>query len=69
MLFRSVRITKPQGIVIATILGSIYETGGYAAKIEDLVNQGKAQLVSAELEDYRRSEGIQARMVVIRALS
>merc|ERR1712000_708165 len=46
-----VRITKPNGFVVSTILGSIYESGGYEAKIESLVNQGRVQLISKELED------------------
>jgi len=64
-----VRITKPNGFVVSTILGSIYESGGYEAKIESLVNQGRVQLISKELEDYRRKENIKARMVVLKVLS
>ncbi|KAL6862917.1 hypothetical protein ACO1O0_003160 [Amphichorda felina] len=64
-----VRIVKPGGFVVATVLGYIYESGGYEAKIESLGNQGKIQLVSADLEDYRRTAGVRARMVVIKVLS
>lgn len=64
-----VRIVRPGGLIVATVLGAIYEPQGYAAKIESLVNQGKAKLVSAELEDYRRTAGVRARMVVIKVLS
>lgn len=64
-----VRITRAGGFIVATILGYIYESGGYEAKIESLVNQGKIQLVSAEMEDYRRTEGVRARMVVLKVLS
>jgi predicted TPR repeat methyltransferase len=63
-----VRITKPGGFIVATVLGSIYENGGYQAKIEDLTNKGKVQLISANLEDYRRTAKVQARMVVLKAL-
>jgi SAM-dependent methyltransferase len=63
-----VRITKPGGVIVATVLGYIYETGGYAAKMKSLESEGKAQLVSADLEDYRRAENVQARMVVLRVL-
>jgi ubiquinone/menaquinone biosynthesis C-methylase UbiE len=64
-----VRVTKPGGYIVATVLGSIYESGGYEAKIESLVNQGKVKLVSADMEDYRRGVGVRARMVVLNVLS
>ncbi|CAH0050271.1 unnamed protein product [Clonostachys solani] len=64
-----VRVTKPGGSIVATVLGSIFESGGYAAKIESLENQGKVKLVSAEMEDYRRGPGVRARMVVLKVLS
>lgn len=63
-----VRIVKPGGYIVSTVLGSIYESGGYQDKIEDLVNQGKAKLISAEMEDYRRKANVRARMVVIQVL-
>jgi predicted TPR repeat methyltransferase len=63
-----VRVTKPGGLIVATVLGYIYESGGYEAKVESLVNQGKVQVLSAEIEDYRRGPGVQARMVVLRVL-
>ena len=63
------RIVKPGGFIVATVLGYIYESGGYEAKIESLANQGKIQLVSADMEDYRRAAGVRARMVVLKVLS
>ena len=62
------RVTKPGGLIVATVLGYIYESGGYEAKIESLVNQSKVQVLSAEIEDYRRGAGVQARMLVLRVL-
>ena len=64
-----VRIVKPGGLVVATVLGYIYESGGYEAKIESLAKEGRVKLISAEMEDYRRGAGVQARMVVIRVMS
>lgn len=63
-----VRITKPGGFIVATVLGSIYENGGYQAKIEDLVNKKRAEFISANMEDYRRTAKVQARMVILKAL-
>lgn len=62
-----VRILKKGGFVVATILGSIWETEGYEARVKKLVAEGKANFVSAELEDYRRGAGVQARMLVLQA--
>merc|ERR1712000_676921 len=55
-----VRITKPGGFIVATVLGSIYENGGYQAKIEDLSNKKLVKFISANLEDYRRTAKVQA---------
>lgn len=63
------RITKPGGLIVATVLGYIYESGGYQDKIEDLVNKGHVQLLSADMVDYRRGAGVQARMIVLKVLS
>ena len=63
-----VRVLRRGGFVVATILGSIWETEGYEARVKKLVAEGRAEFVSAELEDYRRGAGVQARMLVLRAV-
>ncbi|KAH6693546.1 methyltransferase domain-containing protein [Plectosphaerella plurivora] len=63
-----VRVTRPGGFVVATILGSIWEPEGYESQVKKLVADGRAAFVSAELEDYRRGAGVQARMLVLQAL-
>ncbi|OAA80315.1 Methyltransferase domain-containing protein [Akanthomyces lecanii RCEF 1005] len=63
-----VRVTETGGYVIATVLSSIWENQGYKAKVEELAHTGKVQILSTNLEDYRRGAGIQARMVVLRVL-
>lgn len=60
-----VRVVRPGGFVVATILGSIWEPEGYEGRVKKLVAEGKANFVSAELEDYRRGAGVQARMLVL----
>ena len=59
------RITKPTGFIIATVLESVWQSKGYEAKVNRLVEEGKVQLVSAQLEDYRRGAGVRAFMVVL----
>lgn len=63
-----VRVLRNGGYVVATILGSIWETEGYEARVKKLVAEGRAEFVSADLEDYRRGAGVQARMLVLRAV-
>lgn len=63
-----VRVVKKGGFIVATVLGKIWEPKGYEARVKSLSDQGKVKLISAELEDYRRTAGLQARMVVLQSL-
>ncbi|KAG8407434.1 hypothetical protein J3459_018511 [Metarhizium acridum] len=63
-----VRVVRPAGFVVATVLASIWETGGYAARVAALVAESRAKLVSADLTDYRQGAGVQARMVILQVL-
>ncbi|KAM0280531.1 hypothetical protein ACHAQH_003976 [Verticillium albo-atrum] len=63
-----VRVLKKGGYLVATILFSIWENGGYEKRVKELVAAGKVNFVSANLEDYRRGAGVQARMLVLQAL-
>jgi ubiquinone/menaquinone biosynthesis C-methylase UbiE len=63
-----VRITEKTGLIVATVLASIWETGGYAAKVATLADEGKVKVVSTELSDYRQGAGVQARMVILQVL-
>ncbi|KND86614.1 Williams-Beuren syndrome chromosomal region 27 protein [Tolypocladium ophioglossoides CBS 100239] len=64
-----VRVVERGGFVIATVLGTIWASGGYEAKVAELAREGKVKILSAEMEDYRRGAGVQARMVVLQVLS
>jgi predicted TPR repeat methyltransferase len=63
-----VRVTSKGGFIVATVLASIWENGGYEAKVAGLAEEGKVKLLSSELEDYRRGAGVQARMIVLQVL-
>ncbi|OAA39347.1 Methyltransferase domain-containing protein [Metarhizium rileyi] len=63
-----VRVTEKTGLIVATVLASIWESGGYAAKVASLEDDGRVKLVSAELSDYRQGAGVQARMVILQVL-
>jgi len=67
-LVEFVRITKPNGFIVATVLDYIWQSGGYETKVQSLVAEGRVKLLSAEIEDYRRGAGVRARMVVLEVL-
>jgi SAM-dependent methyltransferase len=61
------RVTRPGGTVVATVLGDAWEPGGYRAEVDALVSAGRAELVSADLTPYRAGVGVEARMLVLTA--
>ncbi|MEJ2886247.1 class I SAM-dependent DNA methyltransferase [Actinomycetospora aeridis] len=65
VLAEFVRVTRPEGWVVATILDDIWESGGYRAEVDRLVGQGVTELVSAETAPYRSGVGVEARMLVL----
>ncbi|GAA4805343.1 hypothetical protein GCM10023200_48440 [Actinomycetospora chlora] len=62
-----VRVTRPEGWVVATVLDDVWESGGFRAEVDRLVDAGAAQLVSADLTPYRAGVGVEARMLVLTA--
>lgn len=60
-----IRLTKPGGFLIFTVLETIWKTEGFEAKVAELVDAGKAKLVSSQLEDYRRAVNLKAMMIVL----
>lgn len=60
-----VRLTKHNGIIVATILDEIWFTGGYQAEIEKLEREGLIRIVSVDLKDYRKGAGDKARLITL----
>ncbi|KAF2021507.1 S-adenosyl-L-methionine-dependent methyltransferase [Aaosphaeria arxii CBS 175.79] len=60
------RITKPNGIIVATILPQLWEAKGFEAEVDRLIKQGQVELVSKDVNPYRR--GQDARIVILKAL-
>lgn len=60
------RVLRPGGVLVATVLDDIWLSGGYAAEVEELAGRGVAEVVSTDLADYRASLAVTARMVVLR---
>ena len=67
VLAEFVRVTRPGGHVVATVLDDVWEPGGYRATVDDLVSAGRADLVSADVTPYRAGVGVDARMLVLAA--
>jgi predicted TPR repeat methyltransferase len=62
-----VRVTRPGGHVVATVLADVWESGGFRAEVDRLAEAGAAELVSADLTPYRAGAGVEARMLVLTA--
>ena len=60
-----VRIVKTGGLIVATVLHDIWLSGGFKAEVERLEAEGLVELVSSELEDYRKGHD-KADVVVLR---
>lgn len=62
-----VRVTRPGGHVVATVLADVWEPGGFRAEVDRLTGAGAAELVSADVTPYRAGAGVEARMLVLTA--
>lgn len=60
-----VRVVKPGGIVVATVLCDLWEVAGFRAEVERLEKEKLVKVLSADVEDYRRGKGDKARLVVL----
>jgi predicted TPR repeat methyltransferase len=61
-----VRLTRPGGTIVATVLDDIWDSGGYRAEVDRLAQMAMVEVVSTDLVDYRRAADVGARMVVLR---
>ncbi|KAJ5591548.1 uncharacterized protein N7459_001917 [Penicillium hispanicum] len=60
-----VRVTRPHGIVVATILDAIWVSGGFQAEVERLEAEKRVTVVAAELIDYVKGHGDKAMLVIL----
>jgi predicted TPR repeat methyltransferase len=61
-----VRLARPGGTIVATVLDDIWDSGGYRAEVDRLARTTMVEIVSTGVVDYRRAAGVSARMVVLR---
>ena len=61
-----VRVVKPGGLLVSTVIDDIWSTGGYEAEVKRLQQVGKVEVVSTESGFYRKAANVKARIVVLR---
>lgn len=61
-----VRLARPGGAIVATVLDDIWDSGGYRAEVDRLAQMAMVELVSTDVVDYRKAAEVSARMVVLR---
>ena len=61
-----VRVTKRQGVVVATVLEEIWLSGGFQNEVEKLTAEKLVTVVTAELIDYVKGHGDKAMLVILR---
>ncbi|KAH8168916.1 methyltransferase domain-containing protein [Sarocladium implicatum] len=60
------RLTAKQGLIVATVHGEIWESGGYRAEVEKLRDTGEVKVVSTDEFGILEEESEGGRMVVLR---
>ena len=59
------RLTRPGGMIVATVLDDLWESAGFRAEAERLDQMGLVEVREADLVDYRPGAGVSARMLVL----
>jgi predicted TPR repeat methyltransferase len=61
-----VRLARPGGTIVATVLDDIWDSGGYRAEVDRLAQMAMVETLSTDVVDYRKAADVSARMVVLR---
>ena len=61
-----VRLARPGGTIVATVLDDIWDSGVYRAEVDRLAQMAMVEVVSTDVVDYRKAAEVSARMVVLR---
>lgn len=62
------RVTRPGGVVVATVLDDVWAAGGYDAHVARMHKAGKVDVLGTDLEPYRAGAGVEARTLVLRVI-
>ncbi|MQA06048.1 MAG: methyltransferase domain-containing protein [Streptosporangiales bacterium] len=63
-----VRVVRPGGVVVATVMGRVWESGGYREHLNRLVERATVELRESAERPYHEREGITCRLVVLEVL-
>jgi len=63
-----VRVTRPTGFVVATVLEDMWEEDGFASQVADLESCGTCEVISKNVVPYRQAAGVNSLMLVLRRL-
>ncbi|KAK4498515.1 hypothetical protein PRZ48_011173 [Zasmidium cellare] len=61
-----VRVLKRGGLLVATILDTLWKPEGFEAEVERLRSTGAVDVLSTKVDDYRRGDNARAVMLVVR---
>lgn len=61
-----VRVIKRGGLVVATILDTLWKPEGFEAEVERLRQIGAVDVLSTDVDDYRKGDNARAVMLVLR---
>ena len=62
------RVVRKDGLVVATVLADIWESGGYKAEVDQLVESTKVKVMHLETIGYRISSNVGGLLFVIKRL-
>lgn len=63
-----VRVTKPGGMIVATVHENVWATEGYARRLEALAHRGAVRIREAAVAPYHEKEGYKCRLCVLEAV-
>ena len=66
VLSEFVRVVRPGGFLVATVLDDIWESGGYRAEVDRLCAGDVLEAVSIEIAPYRSGQQVDCRLLVLR---
>ena len=59
------RVMRPGGLFVATVLDNIWVSDGFEAEVERLGSTSAVKIISTEIKDYRLADQAKARVVVL----
>lgn len=68
VLAEFVRVVKRGGLVVATVIEDIWESGGYKAEVDQLAKARRVEVMRSDTVGYRSSVNLGAKLLVMKRL-